>query len=433
MNNHVFLNALMVLFAAQIVRIYLASFPKDGVRHKICYHIAWILYLLLQYYITFSQSEYNPLLPLSANFLLMTLIQFFSGIGIKAALFQSCVLGASWMAVEALTRGFLLTAGTDGEHFFITGNLISKIAMYIIVQTYKRLRKQNSGIPLPFRYWIELALIPISSILTICSAYVLTLGKWKNLLFAFVSILMIIVNYVIFDIYEKMSVHALVERQNRTYEKEIALCIRQAEEREEAYRQTRILRHDLKGHLIALGALLKEKRIQEAELEIEKMLEKNSINRHSIAETGNIALDALINYKSDAALSEGIRVECCLDVPTELFVESTDLCVILENLLDNALEAVRRLPKEQDKWISLTIRLAKGVLHITTENPYTGQITIDEQGKIRSSKTGDHGIGLMSVERIATKYAGHVNIFYEKERFRTFTSLYSRDFLHEKS
>lgn len=163
------------------------------------------------------------------------------------------------------------------------------------------------------------------------------------------------------------------------------------------------------------------------------MLEKNSINRHSIAETGNIALDALINYKSDAALSEGIRVECCLDVPTELFVESTDLCVILENLLDNALEAVRRLPKEQDKWISLTIRLAKGVLHIATENPYTGQITIDEQGKIRSSKTGDHGIGLMSVERIATKYAGHINIFYEKERFRTFTSLYSRDFLHEKS
>jgi len=103
----------------------------------------------------------------------------------------------------------------------------------------------------------------------------------------------------------------------------------------------------------------------------------------------NLALDALVNYKYAAASAEGIRMVCQLDVPTELFVEGPDLCIILENLLNNAMEAVRQLTDEKDKWISLSVRLVKDVLLITVENPFNGAVASDGSGKLRSSSETD--------------------------------------------
>ena len=69
----------------------------------------------------------------------------------------------------------------------------------------------------------------------------------------------------------------------------------------------------------------------------------------------------------------GIRLECRVEVPTELFVDGTDLCIILGNLLDNALEAVENLPLSQ-RLVKLVVRLEKGALYIMVENPYAGEI-----------------------------------------------------------
>lgn len=426
-----FLDALTALFAVQIVRAYLTSFQKGPFRHKSACLASWILYLLLQYFIITSDAE-HPLPILVANILLMTLIQFFSGSSdFRTALFRSGVLGASWMAIEVIVQILLLSIGTDGAYFFTAGNLISKIVMYLTVHVYRRWQGQNNSIPLPFWHWIELFIIPASSILIIYHAYLSSLQSGIYTFFFLVSALVILINFIIFDLYEKMGAHALVERQKQACEQEISLCVKQAAEREEAYRQTRILRHDLKDHLIALNSFLKEGRVSEAEIEIEKMLEGNSLNGHGIAETGNLALDALVNYKNSSAASRGIRMKGLLDVPSDLFVKSADLCVILGNLLDNALEATEKIPLDKDRWINLTVRLNKGVLLIAVENPYIGTITVDNQGKIHSHKTGDHGIGLLSVERTISKYNGKMSFHYENETFHVSAALFQSEFLHE--
>lgn len=227
-----------------------------------------------------------------------------------------------------------------------------------------------------------------------------------------------------------MSVQALMERQNHAYEQEIRLCVRQAEEREAAYQQTSTLRHDLNGHLIALSALLEAGQTEETLKEIRKMLRDNSLNRHGVAETGNLALDALVNYKYATATAKDINMKCLLEVPAELFVEGTDLCIILENLLNNALEAVQNMP-ESERTISLSVQLIKGILIITVENPFQGEILRDSRGKLRSSKVGDHGIGLLSVERTAEKYDGELSISYEAGTFRVSVMLYQKEILHK--
>ena len=430
MNTQLFLDALMVFFGLHIIHIYLTSFQREAIYHKAYLCAAWAVYILFLYLVMFFNSRY-PLLTLFGNIVLLTALLFAYGCGdVKTALFRSCVYQASRMTVEVVTQSLLLAA--LGEDSFVAGYFISTIAMYVIIQMYKRWKGRDLTAPLSFRYWIRLFFVPVSSIAIIYYAHATALYSGRMAFFYFLSILSILINYLIFDLYDKMSAQALLERQNRAYEQEIRLCVRQAAEREEAYRQTRTLRHDLKGRLVALSALLESGQTEETKREIEKMLKENSLNRHGTAETGNLALDALVNYKYAVATAEGIQMLCRLEVPAELFVNGTDLCVILENLLDNALEAVQNLPGE-DRQIILTVRLIKGALFITAENPYQGEITIDSQGKIQSSKIGEHGIGLLSVERTAEKYNGEVTISHENNTFRVTVMLCQREILPEES
>lgn len=325
MNASLFLDVLMVLFAIHIIHTYLASFRREAIYHKAFCYAAWAGYVLFLYLVMFSHSRY-PLLTLFGNIILLAALLFAYGCGdIKTALFRSCVYHASRMAVEVVTQSILL-ATLAGDPF-VAGYLISTIAMYFIVQMYKHWRGWDHTAPLSFRYWIRLFFVPVSSMLITYYAYALTLHSGKMIFFYFLSILIILINYLIFDVYDKVSAQTLIEKQNHAYEQDIRLCVRQAAEREEAYRQTRILRHDLKGRLVALHALLEAGQNLETQKEIEKMLEENSLRRHGTVETGNLALDALVNYKHTAASAEGIRMTCQFDVPTTLFVEGP-ICVL---------------------------------------------------------------------------------------------------------
>lgn len=429
MDDYGLLDVVMVLFAVQIVRIYVAPFKKEVSVHNPWRYAVWVVYIIFQYLVMISDAE-HPLLILVTNIILVTLIQITSASGeLKTALFRSGIFYASWMAVEVITQNILLLMGTDGEYFFTVGNIISKIAMYLIVQVHGRWSVKENGAPLSLRHWAKLFLVPASSICIIYGAYMLTLQGGMYAAFSAVSVLMLLINYVIFDVYEKMSTQALMEKQNTAYEQEIRLCVRQAAEREEAYRQTRVLRHDINDRLVAVSALVREGKQDEAAEALGKMIRENSLLKREIAHSGNLALDALVNYKYSAALAEGVVMECCIEVPAELSVDGTDLCIILGNLLDNALEAVRFLPEKERK-MDLTVRLSKGVLLIAVENPYTGTISVDGHGRIRSNKAGDHGIGLVSVERTAAKYDGEVIFRYDGGVFKASVMLCVGELLH---
>lgn len=430
MMAQLFIDALMMLFGLHIIHTYLASFRRETSYKKAYRCAAWAIYILFQSIVMFLNSRY-PLFTLFGNIILVAGLLLFSGCAeIKTALFRSCILYASWMAVEVVIQSILLAS--LGEDPFAAGHLISNITMYVIIQMYRHWKGRDLTAPLPLRHWVRLFFVPVSSMLITYYAYAIALHSGQMAFFFFLTILIILINYLIFDFYDKMSAQTLLERQNHAYEQEIHLCVRQAAEREEAYRQTRILRHDLKGRLVALSALLEAGQVEETRKEIEKMLEENSLNRHGTAETGNLALDALVNYKYAAAAAEGTQMHCRLEVPAEFFVEGTDLCVILENLLDNALEAVQKLP-ERERRVSLAVQLIKGVIIITVENPYQGEITMDVYGKIKSSKPGEHGIGLLSVERTAEKYDGNLSISHENGTFRVNVMLCQRKILPEES
>ena len=96
--------------------------------------------------------------------------------------------------------------------------------------------------------------------------------------------------------------------------------------------------------LVDLKAAIQYGKLDEASSKIDDILDSNKIYKNEISRTGNLVIDSLINYKFSLAQKEGIDMKCYVFVPDRLPFDGTDLCIILGNLLDNAMEAVGCFP-----------------------------------------------------------------------------------------
>lgn len=237
-----------------------------------------------------------------------------------------------------------------------------------------------------------------------------------------------------FDVYDKLGSQLDTEKKNLVYEQQIALCNKQAAERENAYQETRRVRHDLNGYLVDLKASIQSGRFEDAEAKIDNILSHNSLYGDEVSRSGNLVIDSLINYKYSLAQKEGIEMKCYVFVPETLDFDGADLCIILGNLLDNALEAVKNLPAEKGR-IELSMSQVKGSLSIVVKNPYEGKILEDRNGQLLTNKPDkkNHGIGLDSVRRAVGRYNGELLTEYGNGMFRATVLLYPRENLHDYS
>lgn len=423
MKYHILFDWMMILFSVQIIRTYLKSFYPLIHKHTMRY-IIWGVYILFQYFVIFFDIKYSiPILIF--NIILVVLLDILSNSSdCLTALFRSEVFYAIWIAIEAITQNFILATEIHEEYIIAMGNIISKIVIYITVYLRKQTQRKKTYTLIPFWQWIRLLFVPNISIFIIYRSHTLMHNSNSNITLTAIALFVILINYMLFDIYEKISTCAFMERQNSIYAQEIQLCIKQSVKQESEYRQTRALHHDLNALLIGLKVLLEEERNSDAILEINKMLDLNNVGCKA-AHSGNPALDALVNSKFSIALIEDIKITCRLEVPAELPVDVMDLCVILGNLLDNALEAVHFLT-DVLRWVDLAIWTEKGTLGISVRNPFKGKILKNDQGGIQSTKKDKifHGIGLESVQRITDKYNGIVSFRYDDEIFQAVVLLY---------
>ena len=375
----------------------------------------------------------QPLLILSINiFLVFIIYKSLYHVNSKAALFCAGIFYALWMLVEVATNYVLGKTGIASMSYgFIVGNVISKIIMYISVHILKRCRMCTD---ISFKYWARLFFIPLVTIYVIHNTFYLTSQNQRNIFFLITTILMILVNYVTFDVYDKLGSQQETEKRNLAYEQQIELCIRQAAEREAAYQETRRVRHDLKGYLVDLKAAIQSGKLRDAEEKIDSILEHNQIYRNEVSHSGNLVIDSLINYKYSLARKEMIDMKCYVFVPEQMPFDGADLCIILGNLLDNAMEAAGSLPEGQ-RHMEVSVSQVKGSLSIKVRNPYRGNIRTDSRGQILTGKreSRNHGIGLDSVRRTVKKYNGELLICHENQTFNAVVLLYPPENLHGKS
>ncbi|MCK4551973.1 MAG: GHKL domain-containing protein [Tenericutes bacterium] len=193
---------------------------------------------------------------------------------------------------------------------------------------------------------------------------------------------------------------AATEYQNKILDKQV-------EEVKNIYFTMRGWRHDYHNHLQKLKAHIMMEQINEANNYLNE-LEVDLDNVNQLVESGNINLDAILNSKISLALKNNIDINYKAHVPKILSVSDIDLCVLIGNLIDNAVEACDKIKTGSKQFIRIYIGILKKQLYITVSNS-TNEIIRKLDAEYISTKRGNHGHGLKRINNIIDKYDGYIN------------------------
>lgn len=205
-------------------------------------------------------------------------------------------------------------------------------------------------------------------------------------------------------------------------EKQLALQREHYRSLNDSINTVKTIRHDLRHHLVTCLEFLNKNNSAAAEQYLSQLC--NTYDEATIPKVcSNHSADALICYYLKLAKQQDIVVNANLHLPDELGIDDQDLCVILGNCLENAIEACAKLPEDRLRHIDIKTALAKGHLTITVANPFNG-LALRQGASFASSKSGgDHGIGLASVNALTAKYQGYCAINCEQQVFKIAISL----------
>ena len=240
------------------------------------------------------------------------------------------------------------------------------------------------------------------------------------------SFLLLVVNYMTFEVYDWISRDAELREQNRLYAQQLELCSQQAEERESLYLEIRRIRHDLKKHLTILLEMVRIGQINETEEYISQLLDDGIGDRpEEVSRSGNIVVDSLINNTYALAQKYNIHFNINVLVPATLPFESGHLAIILGNLMENALEACREI-KEGNRFINLDISYVKEVFQLSIRNNYQKKRKKDNIGHYLTTKDDNiyHGLGLSSINHAVAYYQGQVEIVDNDNEFQVIVVMY---------
>ena len=214
-----------------------------------------------------------------------------------------------------------------------------------------------------------------------------------------------------------MTLPFLVERNQQTQQIQMRLQAEQitmAHEMQNAKRSLqanndiRRLYHDMKNHLLVIKRMAGEK---EALTEyLGNLLPQFEDYERNIS-TGNAMLDTLLSEKIQRAALDKIQFNVCLNLNELDFLSGTDLVTIFGNAVDNAIEAVQKLPQEQERVVYIKSSFFANMHVLRFSNPYSGNVEVTD-GSIVTSKSDNvvHGIGLSSIQNAVQRYNGSVTV-----------------------
>ncbi len=134
--------------------------------------------------------------------------------------------------------------------------------------------------------------------------------------------------------------------------------------------------------------------------------------------TGNPMADAILNSKISLAKSK--RIPVCVDahIPVKLTMSELDLCVILGNLFDNAIEASLEL-SEQERLIRIYMDMKNTQLYISFTNFAAGGKMRKQGKRFLTTKGAGHGLGLVRIDTIIERLDGYLSRNSEEGAFTT--------------
>lgn len=274
---------------------------------------------------------------------------------------------------------------------------------FIRLSKHRKYLNKTNGILITLIYVIIIAatIIPLNTVIrnTEGTSYI----YFNPINYLVLSVLATLIFWVLEIIF--MNYQLSFEKTTRYFQQNV--LHNQYEEIKNIYLNMRGWRHDYHSHLQTIKAHLALNQLDEVQqylLDLEKDLSRVD----SYVKSGNLMADAILNGKISIAESKNINVICKAELPEEIIITDIDMCVILGNLLDNAIEACLKI-EEDKRFIRIYIAMMKNQLYISIQNSAKEELDFNERNYI-STKRGEHGLGMKRVKILIDKYNGYLNL-----------------------
>lgn len=395
-------------------------------KYKFKFVISLFAYILISLFIRFLNiNQYDGFLTVFlyvAKFLIVIFILYNKNI--FRALYTTYLIDSllSYIYASALAILFGLTTSksaiADSVVHFFTEMLILTVALLV------KHKMDNNKVKLTIdvipKHIFMLILFTVScfgGIATSNAKETTDAVMKQNYLNVFTVILSLLVTSIVISLIFNVISKQRFSNTTAILERQVEIQLRHYEKLEKMDSEMRRFRHDYVNHMQSLLSLIKMGEYGEAEEYILK-LQNTKHKTEALFTTGNKLADAILTDKSDI-LSENIRIEYQGVIPSS--IENMDLCVILSNSIDNAIEACKEC--DFPCVISIIAAVKQGYFVITVKNPTINPNSFNDIPPTTKSDKKSHGIGLMNIKDIASKNNGQLSVRCENHLFELSVTL----------
>lgn len=295
--------------------------------------------------------------------------------------------------------------------------LLLPVLHYCFRKTYKRILSIVSD-----KTIYLMSLYPIVAFVFQVDTFFLIPMHFRNYYSVYNDILLILfmtLGYIlVFAGISASSKKIAIEYSYKTIENQVELQRQNYKALNESLQQLYTLRHDVRHHVSAIETLVKQQKYNEA-LEYIEQFNKNELSKTISSLCSNFAADSIAKYNMSLALSKNIDFKAELNIPEDIGINSLDLCIVLGNCLENAIEACDKIDDGTRKYIELRSEIVDSHIVFRITNSFNGKL-LKTEDKIKSTKNSDnelHGIGLSNVRETVRRYNSDIDIKYTSDQF----------------
>ncbi len=296
--------------------------------------------------------------------------------------------------------------------------ILNKLILFVFSKSIFRNRvKKVSAIPK--KIWQLIFFIFTAGMVSLLAISEIAMEIPNNISATFCLIIIalgiFICNVVVFFSFEEVCEYFAKSKEYELVECQNQMLTRAVQENEEYQKDVRKMHHDFNNHLSCIDMLLQMDNVEKARRYIQGMLVSASENKR-IIRLGNEIAEAVVNQKYLLAQKQGIAFEVIGNLEENLQIDAVDLCALLSNALDNAIEASLRMEEKNNRNIQLEMKPYKDYLMIKVSNTVAEDVNVKNLKTSKADKS-QHGIGMLSMKSVVEKYEGYLKYECENRRF----------------
>lgn len=328
------------------------------------------------------------------------------GITIVVLSIEGCIIG----------KGYLNLVIQKDLYRFV-GVVIIQIVLFYLTRFMIKRTKKDSTYSLKWNEWFVLLIIPVISIFTMSFVSLIIINIEDQLspmqhIFSILSILGILMtNSLVYVLYVNMQKDHAKQLEYSILQQAFKSQEKSVEETKILYQSVRSIRHDLKQHFQVALTMLHSGKINEAVDYMEKYNDTVLDGISNKVFCDNDVVNYIINSKSKICSDRHIKIYIYIANEIPEFSD-LDLCVLLGNALDNAIEGVSG---EGNNEIYLELRNVDNFFMISVKNTIINSVLEDNPNLISTKNEKEvHGLGVLSMKEVVQKYNGSIE-FYESD------------------